>query len=233
MAHPQTEDSLSASFAQLQEERARTWSEAQLTANSAQRLALRAGFDPDAAVKAGDQLAPFSLAGTHGGTLTLDQLIEQGPAVLILFRYATCPADNLALPYYDRHLAHLIEAGVPVVAISPQLPDRLDAIRARHDLRITVASDSGNALARQLGLTFTPLETPTPPPAGWIGEVTGTESWELPLTSVLIVDAHRTVRFAAISPDWLDRVEASEILAALDTVQRGSGLQRTLASAHQ
>jgi peroxiredoxin len=229
MAHRESGDSLAALFGQLQAERARTWPEAQLAANSAQRLALLAGFDSEAAVKVGDRLAPFALSDPQGGTLTLDQLIARGPTVLIFFRYATCPADNLALPYYDRELAGLIDAGVPVVAISPQIPERLDAIRARHGLRIAVASDRDNELARRLGLTFTPLETPAPPPSGWIGEVTGTDSWELPLTSALIVDADRVVRFVSISPDWLDRVEAPQILAALSSVAGGSA--RALASA--
>jgi peroxiredoxin len=231
MADSGREDSLAALFGQLQDERARTWPAAQLAANVVQRRALRDGFDAAAAVKVGDQLEPFHLPDTQGGTLALDRLVEHRAAILIFVRYAECPADNLALPHYDRHLSGLIEAGVPVVAISPQRPDRLDAIRVRHDLRITLASDRDNQLARSLGITFTPLETPTPPPAGWIGEVTGTGSWELPLTSVLIVDQNRVVRFVSISPDWLDRVEAPEILTALRSIRSESNRPHELASA--
>jgi peroxiredoxin len=208
--------SLAARFRALQEERTRTWTAAQLAANAAQRSALRDAFDADRAVKAGDRLEDADLLGSRGGTLRLSRLASQGPAVLLFFRFAGCPADNIALPYYDAALfAPLRDAGIPLVAISPQVPGKLDAIRAAHALRLTVASDPGNALARRLGLTFVPLDTPTPPPAGWIGEVTGTDTWELPQTAALVIDRDLTVRYAAISPDWLDRVEAEEILAAV------------------
>ena len=45
--------------------------------------------------------------------------------------------------------------------------------------------------------------------------MTGTDTWELPQTAALVIDRDLTVRYAAISPDWLDRVEAEEILAAV------------------
>lgn len=211
--------SLAARFAALQEERARTWSPAQLAANSAQRAALLAAFDPARAVKAGDRLADADLLGSRGGTLRLSRLVARGPAVLLFFRFAGCPADNIALPYYDQALFEpLRDAGVSLIAVSPQVPGRLDAIRAAHGLRLTVASDPDNTLARRLGLTFAPLDTPAAPPPGWIGEVTGTGTWELPQTAALVIDTDLTVRFAAISPDWLDRVEADAILAAVARV---------------
>lgn len=219
------ETSLNAQFRQLQREREASWSAAQLAANIAQRQALLDAFDPAATIGVGDRLDAFHLVDSRGGTIALDRLVADGPAVLIFFRYAGCPADNIALPYYDRALLPALEAaGVPLVAISPQIPERLDAIRARHGLGLIIASDPDNRLARRLGLTFTPLETTVPPPPGWIGEVTGTGSWELPQTGVLIVDRDRIVRFVAISPDWLDRIEAPEILAALGAVQTASEL---------
>ncbi|WP_404710950.1 peroxiredoxin-like family protein [Sphingomonas sp. MMS24-J13] len=217
MADGEYDDSLNTQFRRLQQERELSWPAEQLAANAAQRRALLAAFDAEAVVKPGDRLDPFDLVGSRGEAITLDGIVADGPAILIFFRYAGCPADNLALPYYDRHLT--AAAGVPVVAISPQIPERLDAIRERHDLRLVVASDPDNRLANRLGLTFTPIETFMLPPAGWIGEITGTGSWELPQTSVLIVDRDRIVRFVAVSPDWLDRVEAPEILAALREFQ--------------
>ncbi len=212
-------DSLAAAFASLQAERERSWTPEQLAQNRAQRQALRDALDFSRVVGTGDRLDDFALANPAGGEIRLTDLVADGPAVLVFFRYADCPADNIALPLYDRALSRpLRAAGVPLVAISPQVPEKVDAIRARHDLALTVATDRDNRLARALGLTFVPLATPEPPPAGWIGEITGTGSWELPQTAVLIVDRDRIVRFAAISPDWLDRVEPGVILDALDRI---------------
>ena len=220
MASNSTDDSLAARFAALQKEREQSWSAKDLAENLAQRRALLDDFDPRATVTPGDIVPAFELDDTRGGTLFSEELLTNGPAVLIFVRFADCPADNIALPYYDRALsAPLRAAAVPLVAISPQPPEKLDMIRVRHGLDLTVATDCDNRLARALRLTFTPLSTPEPPPPGWIGEKAGTDSWELPQTAVIIVDPGHRVRFAAISPDWLDRVEPDEVLAALNPVR--------------
>jgi peroxiredoxin len=217
-----TIESLNAQFEALHAERLRTWDPEKLAKNVEQRRELVAAFDPAKVVQAGDRLAPFILTDDEGLPLTLDELVAHGPAVLIFFRFAGCPACNLALPYYDRHLwPALHAAGISLVAISPHLPEQgLSAIRTRHGLRFPVASDKDNALGRSLGITFArdqvPAGHPTP---GWIGELTGTATAELPQPTVILVDTDRVVRFVSISPDWLIRTEAPEILAAIDSLK--------------
>lgn len=224
-------DTLAAQFDALQAEREKNWPPERLASNATQRRTLIETFDPDRAVRVGDRLDPFELTAPDGGAITLDRLVANGPAVLVFFRFADCPADNLALPHYDRALLPALDRDrVPLVAISPQLPDRLAAIVTRQSLRLTVASDPDNSLARRLGLVFTPDDTPSPPPSGWIGEVTGTGSWELPLTSVLVIDRDHVARFVAVSPDWLDRIEAADILAAVARVVNAP-VDRPLAAA--
>ncbi|MBA2933151.1 AhpC/TSA family protein [Sphingomonas sp. CGMCC 1.13654] len=211
---------LASAFAALQQERESNWAAEALAANHSQRRALVKNFDPAKAVRAGDVLPEASFLDLEGNEIRLDSLVADGPAVLILFRHATCAADNLALPIYDRDLREPLAAeGVPLVAVSPQVPERLSAIRERHGLKLTVLSDPDNRFARELGVLFAPMDQPSPPPSGWIGEVTGTGSWELPQTSVLIVDRGRIVRFVAVSPDWLDRVEPKDVFDALRAVQ--------------
>jgi peroxiredoxin len=220
-----TSASLAARFGALECERERTWTPEELARNRAQRQTLRDAFDAARAVKAGDIAPQFALETPAGEVLTSGALLAAGPVVLIFFRYADCPADNIALPIYDRVLtAPLRDAGIRVLAVSPQLPDRLGAIGARWGLGLTLATDRNNVLARAFGLTFTPLSTPDPPPPGWIGETTGTGTWELPQTAIVIIDRDRRIRFAAISPDWLDRTEPGAVLAALGDAGLGIAL---------
>lgn len=219
MATIRTDDSLATRFASLEREREQTWSAEDLSNNRAQRRALREAFDPARAVKVGDVAPDFHLNGSQGGVLSSKHLLADGPVVLIFVRFAGCAADNIALPLYDQTLSGpLRKAGVGLIAVSPQLPEKLDAIRERHGLKLAVATDRDNGLARAFGLTFTPLATPDPPPPGWIGETTGTGSWELPQAAVLIIDRERRVRFVAVSPDWLDRIEPEAILEALEMI---------------
>ncbi|WP_294135750.1 peroxiredoxin-like family protein [Sphingobium sp.] len=211
-------DTLKAQFEALQAERERSWTPAQLEGNARQRRLLRERFDPAAVAQVGDILPPQDFAQANGDQLSLDTLTANGPALLIFFRFAGCPACNIALPHYaDTLYPTLRDRGIPLVALSPQQADRLDEIRKRHDLPFPVATDDDNSLARELGIAFRPDDRPSPPPAGWIGEVTGTGSWELPQPAVLLVGPGRVVRWLAVSPDWLDRPEADEILRQIGT----------------
>lgn len=175
-------------------------------------------------IKAGDVVEPFELPEVDGGQVSLDGLLALGPAVLIFFRFAGCPACNLALPTYRDHLLPgVVERGASLVAISPQVPQRLREIKERHHLGFRVASDTGNALGQKFGIVFTAsAESQASILAKGVNmpEIIGTGTWDLPMPAAIVIDRDRTVRFAAISPDWMVRAEPDEILAALDSTGR-------------
>lgn len=213
------EESLTAQFEALHAERVTTWEPAKLTKNIEQRQALVAAFDPARSIKVGDLVEPFELLDSEGGLLTLDELVAQGPAVLIFFRFAGCPACNIALPYYDKALAPALrDVGATLVAVSPQVPERLVEIRQRHDLSFKVASDIGNELGRRFGILYTADEASQAAQrakGGFIGDTTGTGTWELPEPAVVVIGHDRIVRFVDVSPDWLVRTEADPVIAAV------------------
>jgi peroxiredoxin len=190
-----------------------------LQVNINQRRLLVETADRSRFVKAGDVLEPLSLPEVDDGSVVLDNILASGPAVLIFFRFAGCPACNIALPYYQRKLfPQLRELGVTLVAISPQVPERLVEIKRRYAFDFPVASDSGNALARKLGILYVydePSRVLALSKGAHIGEVTGTGTWELPMPAAIVVDRDRTVRFADVSPDWLVRTEAETILKSV------------------
>jgi len=195
-------------------ERERTWPAGRLAKNAAERQDLIDRFDPAQIVQPGEGLGSFTLLPVEGGELKLETLVEEGPAVLLFFRFGGCPACSIALPHYDLHLRPALErANVSLLAVSPQLPERLNAFREQLGLKIPIASDPDNRLARHLGLTFVPSPLPEgPPPQGWIGDVTGTGTWELPQPAVVVLDRHAKVSSVMVSPDWLKRPEADDVL---------------------
>ncbi len=209
--------SLKDQYAALQAERARSWSPAQLAGNARQRQLLVDRFDPASVAQPGSTLPDSELIDVEGGAVSLDALTDNGPALLIFFRFAGCPACNIALPHYAEQLFPVLaKRNIPLVAISPQQPEALRDIGRRHDLPFRVTTDRDNGLARHLGITFAPDDQPSPPPAGWIGEVTGTGNWALPQPAVVLVGPGRELLWLHVSPDWLDRPEASDIAAAVD-----------------
>lgn len=212
-------ESVRAALGALQAERDRSWTPAQLDLNASQRRELVDTFDPSRAIKAGDTVPDFALAGVDGTIIRLDDLVANGPAVLIFFRFAGCPACNIALPVYQRTLwPALRDLGVPLVAVSPQIPSRLIEIQQRHDLGFTIASDTDNTLGRQLGIVFEPNAATRAAAATPIGEVTGTGTWELPFPTVLVIDEDRILQFADIAPDWMQRTEPDGVIDAVRTL---------------
>src|ERR1700761_8013302 len=86
--HETIPESLTARFEALHAERLRTWDPAQLARNVETRRALVAAFDPARVIKVGDRVDAFELPLSSGGTLSLDDLVTSGPAILIFFRFA-------------------------------------------------------------------------------------------------------------------------------------------------
>ncbi|CAN7142612.1 peroxiredoxin-like family protein [Phenylobacterium sp. LjRoot225] len=206
-------------LAELHAERERTWEPAQLQLNINQRLDLVEAAKTARWVKAGDPAPAFELEEVDGERLTLEGLTAKGPAVLILFRFAGCPACNIALPYYSRALApHLAALGVPLVAASPQIPERLVEIKRRHDLKFQVATDRDNVLGRKLGVLYTAnaaTQAAAQAKGTFIGDTIGTGTWEIPQATALVIGTDRRIKFADVSPDWLVRTEAGPILEAV------------------
>jgi peroxiredoxin len=216
--------SLCQTLAAFQAKRAETMPADRLKANVEQRRTLVESANRSGFIAAGDRLAPFELEEVDGERLTLDGLLRRGPLVLLFFRFAGCPACNVALPYYNRHLApELARLGATLVAVSPQVPERLSGIKQAHRLDFLVATDRDNRLGRRFGILYTfdaasqraSIESGTP-----IGQVTGTGTFELPMPAAIVVDRSATVRFADVSPDWLVRTEPPDILAAVRAISR-------------
>jgi peroxiredoxin len=214
-----SKDSVNALLADLHAHRVATMKPEELAYNINQRKYLVEHTDPSNFVKPGDRIKNFVLPDVAGGSVVLDALLEKGPVVLVFFRFAGCPACNIAIPYYQRQLAPAVaELGATLVAISPQIPGKLRDIKERHGLDFLVASDTDNRLGSKLGIVFTASEESQKhllSKGNDLGEVTGTNSWDLPMPTALVIDRSHVVRFAKVSPDWLVRAEADEIIAAL------------------
>ena len=214
------EVSLAAQFDRLQAERERTWTAEALKVNGDQRRHLVDTLGDVRRVSLGDSVELFELVDVDTGSITLDGLMKEGPVVLAFFRFAGCPACNIALPHYDRTLAPaLATRGIRFVAVSPQRPDLLSEIRTRHRMSFSVASDPSNVLARRWGLTYEFNEASKRDAIANgrpIGKVTGTGTWELPMPTILLIDQNRLVRFVDINPDWLRRTESETVLNAVD-----------------
>lgn len=179
---------------------------------------LEAGV-PAETIKAGDLLEPFTLDDATGTAVSLDQIVETGPAVIVFYRGGWCPYCNLALRTYQREL--LPRLGVfraRLVAISPQTPDQSLSTAEKAGLEYTVLSDPGSRLAQHIGIAFQQADEVLAAQRQLgldLAQVNAEGATHLPRPTVLVVDQGRTVRFVDVQPDYTARTEVADIVAAL------------------
>lgn len=175
---------------------------------------------PTDSIKAGDVLEPFTLDDATGTPVSLDQIVESGPAVIVFYRGGWCPYCNLALRTYQQELLPQLDVlGVRLIAISPQSPDDSLSTVEKAALEFTVLSDPGSRLADRIGIAFEQADQVLAAQRKLgldLTQVNAGGVLRLPRPTVLIVDPDRVMRFVDIQPDYTARTEIADIIAALD-----------------
>jgi len=176
---------------------------------------------PADSIKAGDLLEPFTLDDATGTPVGLDQIVENGPAVIVFYRGGWCPYCNLALRTYQRELLpQLGNFRARLVAISPQSPDQSLSTAEKAGLEFTVLSDPGSRLAQRIGIAFQQADEVLAAQRKLgldLAQANAEGATHLPRPTVLVVDQDRTVRFVDVQPDYTARTEVADIVAALAT----------------
>ena len=75
------------------------------------------------AIKVGEKAPRFKLPNARGKSVSLDNLLENGPVVISFYRGDWCPYCNLQIKALQEVLSEIHELGANLVAISPQVPD--------------------------------------------------------------------------------------------------------------
>lgn len=211
--------SVQASLDRLQAERDETWSAPDLEANASVRRNLEERVNRDGIVKEGDVVESFTLAEVDGGVVSLTELLADGPVVLVFFRFEGCPACNAAWSAYRESLAPALrDLGAHLVAVSPQVPEKLVLFKRRHRLDCLVASDPDGILLHRFGIAFSPSEEERSrqrQEGKDLGAVLGAGNWDLPYPTAVVIGQDQVVRFADAHPDWMVRTESETIIDAV------------------
>ncbi|MEM8603090.1 MAG: peroxiredoxin-like family protein [Cyanobacteria bacterium P01_H01_bin.121] len=175
----------------------------------------------DQSLKVGDLIPEFTLSDATGKTVTITEVLTQGPVVLAFYRGGWCPYCNLELKALQNVLPEIEAAGATLIAISPETPDNSLTTQEKNELAFTVLSDIDNQVAREFGLVFQLPAVLRPIYQSFginIAAHNGNDHFELPLPATYVVLPNRDIVYAFADPDYTQRAEPSDVVAALQNL---------------
>lgn len=173
------------------------------------------------APKVGEQAPMFELPNAIKQTVKLEELLKQGPVVLVWYRGGWCPYCNIQLRTYQELLPRFQEHDAQLVAISPELPDNSLSTKAKNQLEFHVLSDVGNQVATDYNIVYT---LPQPVQDKFKGKfdlakLNGDDSAQLPLSATFVIAPDGTVAYRFVDADYRKRAEPGEVLKAIESIK--------------
>lgn len=107
--------------------------------------------------------------------------------------------------------------GYQLIAISPDLPEKLSQSLQKHKLTYTLLSDSTSIAVRSFGLAFQVDEKTMETYKGFgidLEDASGEKNHWLPVPAVFIVKTNGIIQFEYVNPNYKIRLDPDILLAA-------------------
>jgi peroxiredoxin len=170
------------------------------------------------ALKAGNTIPSFELPDGDGMLWRSEDLLRNGPVVIVFYRGRWCAYCNTQLVALQEIHSQIAAHGASLVAISPQTQKHSYLTRDMHKLGFPVLSDAGNIVGKKFGLVYrvpVDLQKMYESIMTKLPGYNGDQSWELPLAATFIVQPSGEISYARVNADWRERPEPHEIVEQL------------------
>jgi peroxiredoxin len=166
----------------------------------------------------GGEMPPFLLPDHTGHLVSLDELRSSGPVAVMFHRGHWCPYCVLNLHAIAARSTEIGAAGGQVVVVMPERQQFAGDLVAETGGRFPILTDLDNAYALSLNLAI------------WLGpdiirlvsrsgydlpKYHGNDGWMVPIPATFVVGPDRRVKARFIDPDFRNRMELDDLLAAL------------------
>jgi peroxiredoxin len=174
----------------------------------------------------GDKIPEAVMRLESGQEVGLEEQMAGEPAVLIFYRGGWCPFCTKHLAALNDITEELADAGVALLAISPDRPAKLKAAEKLADIDYVLLSDSKMELAQAFGITFRLDDKTFVKYRDQYGIDIEGDSGEthhlLPHPSVFVVDAEGIIQFAHVDSNYRKRLAPEKVLKAVREVVTGA-----------
>jgi peroxiredoxin len=173
----------------------------------------------ESAPNVGEPMPPFVLPDENGHLVSLEKLLERGQVVLSFHRGHWCPYCRINAAALANVEKLIKDAAGQLVLITPETQKYTRALKSdsKGSFPILTDLDSGYALELQLAIQINDEKRLAMTAAGWdISLFQDNANWTLPIPATFVVGTDGLVKGRFVDPDYRKRMDAEDILAALN-----------------
>ncbi|MCO7224102.1 peroxiredoxin-like family protein [Pleionea sp. CnH1-48] len=161
-----------------------------------------------------------------GKPVKLRKYVAKKPTIMVFYRGGWCPYCNAQLGQLNSIEPELLKMGYQLMAISPEVPDKINGMREKNDLNYELMSDFQLDVAKSFGIAFRLDDKMMERYKNRIqfSKHKTETNGNLPAPSVFIVDTDGVIQFSYVNPSYNVRLHPELLLKAAETSLGGSYL---------
>jgi len=173
----------------------------------------------ESGLKAGDAVKDFSVATHQGQPVSLSQLLQDAPILVIFYRGGWCPYCNVQIRALSQAWPEFQSRGVTPVLISADKADASAMAKATYEIPFPVLSDP-ELKAHEAFDVVVEIDDTTAKKYRTYGIVledwSGQDHHKIAAPGIFLLDKSGKVQWAHVSQDYRTRPSVAQLLAMLD-----------------
>jgi peroxiredoxin len=171
----------------------------------------------ESAPQIGEPMPPFVLPDHTSQMVSLEDLLDRGPAAVTFHRGHWCPYCRININALAQAHKEIAADGGQIVAIMPDRQKFVAELKTQSNVPFPILTDMDNGYALSLNLAI------------WVGQEVqkmmesfrdlptfqGNSSWMLPIPATFVVGRDGLIRARFIDPDYRKRMMIVDMIAAL------------------
>ena len=171
----------------------------------------------ESAPQIGEPMPPFILPDHTSQLVSLEELLDRGPAAVTFHRGHWCPYCRININALAQAHKEVVADGGQIVAIMPDRQKFVAELKTQSNVPFPILTDMDNGYALSLNLAI------------WVGQEVqkmmegfrdlptfqGNSSWMLPIPATFVVGRDGLIRARFIDPDYRKRMMIVDMIAAL------------------
>jgi peroxiredoxin len=171
----------------------------------------------ESAPQIGEPMPPFVLLDHTSQMVSLEELLDRGPAAVTFHRGHWCPYCRININALAQAHKEVAADGGQIVAIMPDRQKFVAELKTQSNVPFPILTDMDNGYALSLNLAI------------WVGQEVqkmmegfrdlptfqGNSSWMLPIPATFVVGRDGLIRARFIDPDYRKRMMIVDMIAAL------------------